>query len=77
MASVAFPTKTISMARVAPVMDLCSQTNSISSIRMDKFHSFREMISLKIVEQLTNRWNTQTMQHLASLSSTLYMLRKT
>ena len=78
MVSGAFLTKTVSPARVLQITDLCTLTNSLSSIRMDIFHLFREMISLKITELLIIRWSTQMMQHSVSLNLTRYMLiRKT
>ena len=77
MASEAFKTKIVSPAKVLQTTDLCILTNSLSSIRMEIFHSFREMISLKITELLIIRWSTQMMQHSVSLNLTRYMLRKT
>ena len=74
----AFLTKTVSPARVLQTTDLCTLTNSLSSIRMEIFHLFREMISLKITELLIIRWSTQMMRHSVSLNLTRYMLiRKT
>jgi len=78
MASEAFKTKIVSPAKVLQTTDLCILTNSLSSIRMEIFHSFREMISLKITELLIIRWSTQMMRHSVSLNLTRYMLiRKT
>ena len=78
MDSEAFKTKIVSPAKVLQTTDLCILTNSLSSIRMEIFHSFREMISLKITELLIIRWSTQMMQHSASLNLTRSMLiRKT
>ena len=75
--SEAFKTKIVSPAKVLQTTDLCTLTNSLSSIRMEIFHSFREMISLKITELLIIRWSTQMMRHSVSLNLTRYMLRKT